>query len=243
MSTFKELIYLVSDEMKNISDDSIINLDHIAFVLDKHRASVMKQYYNSAKRQIPDSCYQTVCLDLVPVEGNVCSCVYLQSVQTIPNVMSIGSFNVGSNITVNPYISLVSKERFNYVGNNKYAGPTIYTTISNNKLLLKSSNSAFTSLEKVTISAVFEDALKAAELDCNNNPNSTTAICDPWDSEFPIESALIPIVVELTLKELLGAIWRPADESNNAKDDLSNIHDFIARNVKSELAKQLDGNI
>ena len=43
------------------------------------------------------------------------------------------------------------------------------------------------------------------------------------DREFPIEDALVPPLVELVLKELTQAIYRPVDNSNNAADDLSKV--------------------
>ena len=46
--------------------------------------------------------------------------------------------------------------------------------------------------------------------------------CDTLDKVFPIEEALVPPLVELVVKELTGSIYKPNDENNNAKDDLSN---------------------
>ena len=40
--------------------------------------------------------------------------------------------------------------------------------------------------------------------------------------KFPIENALVPIVVELVVKELMGVKYQPRDTQNNAADDASN---------------------
>jgi hypothetical protein len=40
----------------------------------------------------------------------------------------------------------------------------------------------------------------------------------------------------------LGGAYRPKDGSNDANDDLASLAYFISKNVKSALAKQLDGN-
>ena len=40
--------------------------------------------------------------------------------------------------------------------------------------------------------------------------------------KFPIENALVPIVIELVVKELLGVKYQPRDTHNNAADDASN---------------------
>lgn len=239
MATFRQLVYLVSDEMKNVSDDSIINNEHILFVLDKYRAYIMKQYYENIKRKIPASAYQTICLNLEEYSDGICSCGYLRSIEDVPDLMPIGSVTYLSNDIVNPNFSNVSEERFKYAGSGKYAGNTIYANI-NEKLYLKSNNPLFMNLEKIQLRGVFEDSAMAAELACDRNTED--GLCDPLDSEFPMEAALIPSVVELTLKELLGAAYRPADNDNNANDDLSDLRNFITRNMKNSFQRHIDGN-
>ena len=81
--------------------------------------------------------------------------------------------------------------------------------------------------------AVFEDAIKAAEL-------QETGICDIMEEQFPMEVALIPTLLEVTMKELAGPSWRPYDDLNNANDDLSKLASFLARNAKSNLQKAIE---
>ena len=61
----------------------------------------------------------------------------------------------------------------------------------------------------------------ASELQCSDKNGNT--VCDVLDRIFPIEEALIPPMIELVVKELLGAEYRPKDESNDAKDELSEV--------------------
>ncbi len=65
---------------------------------------------------------------------------------------------------------------------------------------------------------IFQDASEAAKLACDNKD-----ICELMDMNFPLEEALIPPLIELTLKDLLGAAYRPKDEENDAKDDLAQV--------------------
>jgi hypothetical protein len=58
----------------------------------------------------------------------------------------------------------------------------------------------------------------AAQLSCDEEKD-----CDLIDSIVPLEEALISPLIELLLRELLGAAYRPKDNNNNANDDLSNI--------------------
>ena len=60
--------------------------------------------------------------------------------------------------------------------------------------------------------------------------------------KFPIENALVPIIVEMVVKELLGASYRPKDSINNSNDDLSDIVAWVRRNMKTPVQKQIEGN-
>ena len=65
--TYNELIYMVLDELKLSSDDSYYTPDHVIFLLVKYRSFLLKQRYSDIKKQIPDSDYQSICLDLIEV--------------------------------------------------------------------------------------------------------------------------------------------------------------------------------
>ncbi|QWM90118.1 hypothetical protein [uncultured phage cr18_1] len=74
-------------------------------------------------------------------------------------------------------------------------------------------------MENIRFTAVFEDSETASELECNEDGK----ICDTIDRTFPIEEALVPPLIELVVKELRQAEYTPADEKNNANDDLDNV--------------------
>ena len=132
--------------------------------------------------------------------------------------------------------AFVSKERFKYVGYNKYLRNIIYTTLGpDNHLYFNSQNPQFKYLKKARVTGIFEDAEKAAELACDSDSKP----CDIMDSEFPLEADLIPQMIELIVKELLGVNYRPKDSANNAADDLADIAAFVRRNMKSDVAKQM----
>ena len=243
MSTFKELIYLVLDELKGMSDDFDFTEDHVHYLLTKYRAFLLKQRYSDIKKQIPESNYQTICLDLIQVpaiSGELCEGgTYLRSKEKVPSIMTIGNtviypidFYQGS------YITYVSRERMRYVGNNKWLKNIIYASKgTDDYLYFKSSNPQFLYLEKVKMTGVFEDPERASELSCEDNK-----ACDILDREFPLEEGLTTTVIELTVKYLSGAVYRGKDGENNAKDDLADIAYFIRKNMKSGFQKQLEGD-
>lgn len=239
--TWKEIVYMINDELKLASDDSSFNEDHIAFLVGKYRAFVLKQKYSDIKKNVPESNYQTICLDLetVPaISGEPCEgAYYLRSIEEVPSTMKIGNSRVFPQDYFQGEITYISRDRMRYIGYNKYLQNIIYCTKDpNGHLYFKSFNPQFLYLEKVKMSAIFEDIEKASELECNEKEQN----CDLMDREFPIEDALVPPIIELVLKELLGASYRPEDTENNANDDLADLASFIRRNSKSNLAKQLE---
>ena len=226
MSTYKELTYMVLDELKLYSDDASYTEEHVMFLLDKYRTFLLKQRYSDVKKQIPESNYQTICLDLIEVpaiSGEPCEGgSYLRSKEKIPFLMKIGNPKVYPVDYYQGEITYVSRERMRYVGYNKYLRNIIYASIGpDNYLYFKSFNPQYLYLEKARVTGIFEDPQAASELQCPDKNGNT--VCDVLDKAFPIEDALIPPMIELVVKELLGAEYRPKDESNDAKDELSEV--------------------
>lgn len=68
MSTYRELIYMCLDVLKGTSDDFSYTEEHIAYLIDKFRAFLLKQRYgNDPKKHVPYSNYQTINIELNPV--------------------------------------------------------------------------------------------------------------------------------------------------------------------------------
>ena len=223
MSTYREIVYSVLDEIKSTNDDSFFTEDHVIFLLNKYRTFLIKQRYSDIKKQIPESNYQTICLDLIEVpaiSGEPCEGgSYLRSKEKIPFLMKIGTPRVYPIDYYQGEITYVSRERMRYIGYNKYLQNIIYCSLGpDNYLYFKSFNPQYLYLEKVRMTGIFEDPKAASELQCPNENGDI--VCDILDREFPIESALVPPLIELVVKELLGAEYIKRDEENNAKDDL-----------------------
>ena len=223
MSTYRELVYLILDELKGTSDDFTYTEEHVMFLLSKYRAFLLKQRYSDVKKQMPESNYQTICLDLIEVPaicGEPCEGGnYLRSANRIPFTMQIGAPRVYPIDYYQGDIAFVSRDRMRYVGYNKYLQNIIYCSIApDGYLYFKSQNPQFLYLEKVKFSAIFQDSLEASRLQCPDADGNIT--CDIMDTVFPIEEALVPPLIELVVKELGNAVNNPDDEENNAKDDL-----------------------
>lgn len=224
----REIIYMVLDLAKaSTSDDSFFTEDHVLFLLKKYRSFLIRK--EQERKIITDEALefesQQICLDLekVPaIDGSPCTGgYYLRTIQQIPKILE------GNKPRVYPQdyfqginISYISRDRMRYVGTNKYLRNILYVALGPDlHLYLNSSNPQFMYLKKLRLTAIFDDFDEAAKLLCDDDAEPTP--CDALDETFPIRDSLVPTLIELVLKELVGAEYKPTDEKNNASDDLN----------------------
>ena len=242
--TLRELVFMCMDEVKLHSDDSFYTEDHLVFLLNKYRSFVLKKELEKENKQLSSSNGQTICLDLIEIrdENNPCGESMLRTEQKIPNLVNdckVSLYPV--NYFEGDHIIYTTMERMRYTTYNKWTKNLIYAAKGpDDYLYIKSSNPQYLYLEKLRMKAIFEDFESAAKYACDEAGEELQ--CDILDMKFPIENALVPIVVEMVVKELLGAEYRPKDSSNNADDDLSDIIAWARRNMKTPVQKQIEGN-
>lgn len=225
MNTYKQLVYMIADELKLASDDSYFTNDHIVYLLNKYRTFLLKQRYSDIKKIIPESNYQTLCLELIEVpaiSGEPCECSsYLKSTVKLPVTIKIGNPRVYPIDFYQGEITYTSRDRMRYTGYNRYLQNIIYCSIApDGYLYFKSSNPQFLYLEKVKFTAIFEDALEVSKYECSEEEGS----CDIMDKIFPIEDSLVIPLIELVVKELRNPEYSPEDKVNDAQDQLSNVN-------------------
>lgn len=227
----KEIVYMILDLAKaNTSDDAFFTEDHVIFLLKKYRSFLIKkeQEKQRASTDIASEFeYQQICLDLekVPaIDGEPCTGgYYLRTTKKVPKILENNQprvypidFYQGINI------SYIPRDRMRFVGTNKFLKNIIYVSLGPDlHLYLNGCNPQFLYLRKLRMSAVFEDFDEASDLLCNDDGDSKA--CDVLDEVFPIRDYLVPTLVELVVKELTGAVYKPEDSRNNASDDLSKV--------------------
>ena len=164
--TYREIVYACLDILKLTSDDSLYTEEHIIFLANKARTLLLKQRYSDIKKRIPESNYQTICLDLEKVQNIqdlACKGSSLRTVQEIPYLMKIGNPKVYPQNYYLGEITYISRERMRYVGHNKYLQNIIYCSLApDNHLYFKSSNPKYLYLKKVQVTGIFEDIQKAS---------------------------------------------------------------------------------
>ena len=229
MATFREMVYMTLDILKERSDDSYYTEEHVLFLLSRMRALIIKRKLKGARNQafesLSDDNMQQICLtlDTEAVTPDGCSGVWLRSVEEIPDLAEGTTPQVFVvNDLIHSVVTYIPAERMPYVGYNTWLKNIIYASKSTDgHLYLNSSNPQFTYLEKVRMNGIFSDPLEAAKYACDGD--SDAEACDPMDTHFPLEDALIPMCIEMTVNELAGPRYAPDDSQNNAHDDLANV--------------------
>lgn len=213
---------MVLDKIKSVSDDAYFNEDHVMFLINKYRTFLLKQKYSDVRKPIPESNYQTICVSLEEY-NDICEDTMLKSIEKVPFLIKICNPRVYTANYFKGEITYINRERMRYVGYNDYMKNIIYASIGpDNYLYLKSCNIQFTYLKNIKVSGVFEDAIQASSLQCEDD-----ATCDLYDRLFPLEDSLITPLIELVSKDLLGTSLLKEDDTNNAKDD------FPDKNVRT----------
>ena len=226
----KEIVYMVLDLAKAYtSDDSFFNEDHVLFLLKKYRSFLIKKEQEKLKTSTDIASefeYQQICLNLEKVpamDGSPCTGgYYLKTVEKIPKLLEGNmprvypmDFYQGINI------SYVPRDKMRYIGTNKFLRNIIYVSLGTDlHLYLKSVNPQFLNLKKLRMSAIFEDFEEIDKYRCDGDDSIA---CDVMDREFPIREYLVPTLTELVVKELVGSMYKPVDQNNNASDDMSKV--------------------
>lgn len=204
MTTYREAIYMCLDLLKGSSDDFYYTEEHVAYLLDKFRAFVLKQRYGSdPKKHVPYSNYQTLDITIKNDSNR------LISVESIPYTLQIGI----PRITVDEYydtkVEFTSRERLPFVGYNKFLKNIIYSAVDeNNNLIVKVPESVdWSDVKSIKLTALFESPRDLYD--------------DYMDEAYPVEEALVTTIIELVVKELAGSVYIKNDDKNNNRDDLA----------------------
>jgi hypothetical protein len=234
MTTYREAIYMCNDLLKGMSDDFTYTEEHIAYLLDKFRALLLKQRYGSdPKKHVPYSNYQTITVEFDSFDEDS---YYFKSTTTVPYMLQIGIPRIKTEDYYVITFEFTSRERLPFTGHNKYLKKIWYCAIDDEqKLCIKASSPKIFINEdeplQIKLIGIFENPRDVFEL------SATTT--HEWDMDIPIEEGLVTTLIEMVVKEIAGSVYRPTDNTNNNRDDNADMANFIRQNTKSNLAKQL----
>ena len=237
MSTYRELIYMVLDKIKETTDDSSFKEEHVAFLLDKYRPFLLKQRYSDIRKSISQNNYSVFKITLQNTIGSNTTIGYTynytvsgaiqQSTTLMPRLVSLNNeieefkvYNIGDSTAGNNQFkgdfSTVSLERFKYVGENKWLKNFVYVTIGTDYKLYTKNSTTLTLPTELLIQGVLENPKQEVS-------RILPSVTNYLDMIYPLEDALVPPLLELVTKDLSQGVYAPEDNVNNATDDLSKV--------------------
>ena len=239
MTTWRELVYMVLDLLKIHSDDSKFTEDHVMYLLSKYRAFILKQMStnknNGITNEPSESNYQSYDVNLSKYTSKVehlnNKWLYLKSTDTVPNILDIGHISIYPLNYFDGDITYISRERFKFVGHNRFLSNIIYATIGPDNYVYLKCVKEVPIINSVKIDAIFESPKEVEGKDSYEGM---------LDDTFPTEDALIPSILELVLRDLTNGLYKPSDDINDAADALSDLAGFLRRNMKSQFQKNID---
>lgn len=239
--TWREIIYIIEDITKQISDDSNFNEDHIAFLCSKYRNTIINQQYLTGKKTINDANYQLICLNLHPKVTDICpNEQVLISNEEVPFTMPLGikqAYPI-DNYTIKNKFSYVTINRLPYIGN-KFTKNNIYVSIGpDNHLYIKGENENFLFLNKIQFKAIFEDIQKSSILEYQCKTGCSE--CDYLDARFPLEDAFIGVLMLYVINDITRGVYNLRDTDNDAFDRSDSLANLIQRYTNSAFRRLMN---
>lgn len=234
MTTYKELVYMVLDELKAKSDDFYYTENHIIFLLEKYRAFLLKQKYRTPKSVVLNSNYSYIELPKIQNQSRPINTNF--SCDNLP--IAFPKLTITSNKTSKEVIfNYCTEDRRLFLRQSNYLKNMNYFYFLNNKLFLDFGIKLFNDENfkefKISLKIILESPSKVYQ--------SLNTNADILDMVFPLEESLISPLLEMVVKDLTSAMFKPEDDVNNGKDETGDLNKFMYQNTKSDLQKQIYG--
>jgi len=248
--TYREIVYAILDSTKTISDDALLEVEHVIYIANKMRSLLFTQKYKGKKVEIPFAYYQrlNVYFDTSYKDGEI-----YQSIKQLPNILDVTNLwqytFVSNDGMKSDNLNFINPQRFKTIGYNKWIRNQVYVTIDlDNKMYAKNlginSNNSIpligetnTTTPELEYSLISEDILYQLVSDgfsdsciyyytILDNPidgykfNDNDTL-DVLDFTFPCEESLIQPIIDLCVKEIAAINGIHRDVTNNATDDIS----------------------
>jgi hypothetical protein len=221
--TLREIIFDIKETFNTYSDDSLLENEHLAFIINTKRAAYLRNLISNLKREVPGQAKQLICLNLIHDELCEADILFLRSEFPIPpTIESTGRSNITEaylNSRLAKWINIVDYQRIPYLASGRFNNNQIYIAIDpNNYLILLSNSGNHELLKEIKLFIVAENPEEADAFNCN----STDETCDFYDKQYPIELSMINDIKREMLNELLIKYRLPVDTINDAEDNTVN---------------------
>lgn len=226
--TANEIIYAIREKLKAYTDDSRYTNSYLMFLVNLKRGLYIRREYNQLQRTIDNEVLQQICMNIQEVNNTECpecdeftsdECTLLRTDKPLPKTVELHNRNkinrIGPVGTFDIPFSIVSRNRLIYSGEGKYESRIVFATVhSNGYIYLKSKSSSVNGIERISVTALFENPDDVSLFDCTDNN-----CYDPEKDDYPVKSWMVDVIISDIVNELAQLKQIPADELNNAKDD------------------------
>lgn len=221
------LIYSVREAVKEFTDDSELDDRYITHLLDIKRAKYIRQDLNNFAKPIDNNIIQSLCIPLVETSAFDCDIdiecnLLLRSKYKIPNTFITSTKNAiltvrSINKLEKPFL-FIDELRLPFVNYAMFPNK-IYTFLgSDNYIYVFSNDTSFKLLDCVLIKGVFESPVDLIGLETCCEDCTETNTCFTYESDYPLPSHLIDVVLQDVKNELLNIKKVPEDRTNDATD-------------------------
>jgi hypothetical protein len=204
MATFGDIAHAIQDFSKTVHDDSTLTIEHIMFLMSKYRNYILL----TANRNLLQTDYQTICINLdAGHDSTICGGrQYMKSAEQVPTTLEKGATTIAppAGFMHSFRFQFVNYQKFQFVGYNKFLRSLVYVTIGpDGYMYMTGSGNAYTYLDKIRLTAVFDDIEKAATMLCDDNCKGIDG--DVENKEFPMDGALVPLLIKYVTDEIYGS--------------------------------------
>lgn len=228
MSTLNEITYNILMTVRpHLVDDEDLTIEKIQHDINIKRSLYIRNELNRI-RSLDISYIQPLgcvemelanpvdcCID-VPID-----CKLLRSKEVIPNAIELHNkkliTRVGPIIKTLPKFSFVPYERFIFSGNGEYNTETIFATLHEGRIYLKSNNSNVNLIKYIDVQGVFEDPREVGKFkNCEDQP------CYSDDDKYPMNMWMEDYIKNALIEEYTRYTLRaPKDAENDARSQNS----------------------
>ena len=247
MHTYREIVYAVLDSTKTISDDSLLEVEHVIYIANKIRSLLFTQKYKGKKVEIPFAYYQRL---NVYFDTSYNGGLTYKSIKQLPNILDTTNLwqytFVHNDGMRTENFNFINPQKFKVAGYNKWLKGQVYITIDLDNYMyakipaISFGNSINLISEYETGTLISEDGLNQLVAEDSeglvdsyvyydtilDNPidgyrfNDNDEL-DVLDFIFPCEESLIQPIIDLCVKEIAAINGITRDATNNATEDIS----------------------
>lgn len=225
--TLGQMVGQIQMAIQSTTDDSIFDERYIIDLINNNREVALRNEYNRM-RSVHPSTKQQICVPLELVDSATCcsgiltGCLVLRSTFRLPDTIELhqkdGILEILPTALMAKKINYTTIDRAPFVGRDALTSKMVFAFLYDGYLYIWSKDKKHLLMESVTVIAMFSDPIKAGNYAC------ATKDCFTLESDYPVSAtAWETLIKPQTINTLLRSLNLPIDNTNNGKDDQTEI--------------------